>query len=328
MTRNEVNGSDSDCLEVKNLRTFFFTGKGVVKAVDDTSFSVSMGEVLGIVGESGCGKTMTALSIMGLIPFPGRIVGGEILFKGQDLLALKKSEMRAIRGRRISIILQDPFAALNPVFTVGNQLSEVLPKETARKDSKSIVVKMLRKVRIARPELRYASYPHELSGGMNQRCVIGMGLLPGPDLLIADEPTTSLDVTIQAQVLRLLKELQCESGMAMILITHDLGVVATICTKVIVMYSGKIVERAPVHNLFKAPMHPYTKGLLNSLPRLDGSRDLLPTIPGQPGISYEFSKGCPFANRCQEVLPICQEEFPKDTLVGKDHQVACWVIHG
>jgi oligopeptide/dipeptide ABC transporter ATP-binding protein len=328
MESNETKGFNGDCLEVRNLQTSFFTRKGVVRAVDDISFSVSTGEVLGIVGESGCGKTMTALSIMRHVPFPGRVVGGEVWFKGQNLLALKASEMQSIRGRRISIILQDPFAALNPVFTIGNQLSEVLPTDMPRKTVKDRVVDMLRRVHITRPESRYSSFPHELSGGMNQRSVIGMGLLPNPDLLIADEPTTSLDVTIQAQVLLLLTELQRQSGMAMIYITHDFGVVATICTTVAVMYCGKIVEKAPVDSLFKTPTHPYTKGLLHSLPRMDGSRALLPTIPGQPGIAYESLRGCPFAERCPQVRSLCSKEFPADIEIGREHWVACWATRG
>lgn len=224
------------------------------------------------------------------------------------------------------MILQDPVAAMDPMFTIGNQLSEVLFGRDSRRMKKGRVVDMLRQVRLARPEYTYSSYPHELSGGMNQRCAIGMSLLPGPELLIADEPSTALDVTIQAQVLLLLKELQRKRDMAMILITHDLGVIATICTTVSVMYSGKIVERAPVHTLFRAPTHPYTKGLLHSLPPLGGSKEALPTIPGQPYIPYEYSRGCYFAERCSVVLPVCREESPPGIEVGQDHWVACWAI--
>jgi peptide/nickel transport system ATP-binding protein len=324
--RLKNNKSYETYLEVRNLRTYFFTRKGVIKAVDDVSFSVSTGEIHGIVGESGCGKSMTALSIMRLVPFPGRIVGGEILFKGVNLLSLKEEEMRLVRLKHISMVLQDPVAALDPLFTLGNQLGEVLLGKDSHGMKRRKVVDMLRRVRLARPEYVYSSYPHELSGGMNQRCAIGMSLLPEPDLLIADEPTTALDVTIQAQVLLLLKELLGKSSMGMILITHDLGVVAMLCTKVSVMYSGRIVEKAPVHTLFKKPAHPYTKGLLHALPQLSNSGDALPTIPGQPSMPSESSRGCLFADRCSAVLPVCREESPPEIEVGQDHWVSCWAI--
>lgn len=319
------NKSEKDvCLEVKNLKVYLSTSKGMLRAVDDVSFNVFSEEILGIVGESGCGKTMTALSIMGLIPYPGRIYGGKILFHRQNLLELTEDQMRLIRGKKIGMVLQDPFSSLNPVYTIGNQLSEVLGKGLDRNDRKEKVVNALKQVSILNPEVRFYSYPFELSGGMNQRCVIAMTLLPNPELIIADEPTTSLDVTIQMQVLNLLKELQGKNHSSIIIITHDFGVVAAVCTSVLVMYSGKIVENGSKERILRNPCHPYTKALLASIPKLGDSKKKLHTIPGQPGEFFDSTQRCLFANRCDQALPICGEETPPLIEIEETHWVSCW----
>lgn len=313
------------CLEVKNLKVLFHTPRGILRAVDDVSFTLSRGEILGLVGESGCGKTMTALSIMNLIPFPGKISGGKVLFMDKNLLDLTQDEMRLIRGQRISMVLQDPLGSFNPVYSIGNQLSEVVRKEKARKERYGKVVHALKQVRISNAEDRFHSYSFELSGGMNQRCAIAMALLPAPEIIIADEPTTALDVTIQLQVLALLKELNKSGRTAMIIITHDFGVVAVICTKVVVMYSGRIMESASTFTILKSPAHPYTKSLLASIPRIGGSKELH-AIPGQPGASLDSVQGCLFASRCESVSPICREQTPPMKEVEKNHWVSCWKI--
>ncbi|MGJ8676534.1 MAG: ABC transporter ATP-binding protein [Akkermansiaceae bacterium] len=288
-------------LEVKNLITSFETDGGWLRAVDDLSFAVPRGKTLGIVGESGCGKSVTAMSIVQLLPQPmGKVLGGEIVFKGQNLCSLSTKEMRKIRGVDIGVIFQEPMTALNPCHRIGKQLSEVflLHTKMSKKEAWEASIDILRKVKIPAPEQRIGEYPHQLSGGMRQRVVIAMALALKPDLLIADEPTTALDVTVQQQILDLIEELQQEMDMSVILITHDLGVIAQACDEVIVMYAGRIVEKAEVHDLFKHPRHAYTKGLLNSIARLDTPRkSVLKTIPGNVASIHDFVKGCRFCQR-------------------------------
>ncbi len=318
-------------LDVKNLKTVFFTNSGLFKAVDDISFTVRRGETLAIVGESGCGKSVTALSLMRLVPDPpGRIVGGSITLEGTDLLALNEAEMRAIRGNRISMIFQEPMTSLNPVMRIGDQITEVvrLHRNMTAKEAWTQAVEMLRLVRIPEPERRAQEYPHQLSGGMRQRAMIAMALACRPALLIADEPTTALDVTIQAQILALVLELQKELGMALILITHDLGVVAQTAQRVIVMYAGKKVEEADVETLFASPRHPYTRGLMASIPTvpLPGARPeaRLVEIPGMVPSLTRLPKGCAFAPRCELAIQRCREEYPPLQDWGQNHLAACW----
>ncbi len=318
-------------LEVKNLKTYFFTEDGVVKAVDGVDFVVYPGEVLGLVGESGCGKSVTSLSIMRLIGVPGKIVEGEILFDGKDLVKAGEAEMRQIRGNRISMIFQQPQSALNPVFRVGDQIAEVLNihqgfgKEAARKRA----VEMLKMVGIPDAERRANAYPHELSGGMAQRVMIAMALACVPDLLIADEPTTALDVTIQAQILDLMRHLRSQMNTAVILITHDLGVIAEMADRVAVMYAGEIVEESSVVNLFDEPHHPYTVGLLGSVPVLGEVREKLDVIPGSVPNLINLPPGCRFAPRCQARLDynlaICTERRPPLANVKENYSVRCWL---
>ncbi|NGQ97138.1 ABC transporter ATP-binding protein [Brevibacillus sp. SYP-B805] len=313
-------------LEVRQLQTHFFTEEGVVKAVDGVDFTVHKGETLGIVGESGCGKSITSLSILRLIASPpGKIVGGEILFKGEDLLKKSEEEMRNIRGNDISMIFQEPMTALNPVYPVGEQIAEAfrLHQGLGRREAWAKAVEMLRLVGIPSPEKRAAQEPHELSGGMRQRVMIAMALACHPELLIADEPTTALDVTIQAQILDLMKSLQQEMGMGIIMITHDLGVVAETCDTVAVMYAGKVVEYTDVDTLFEQPKHPYTIGLLNSLPRLDRDEEELQAIPGSVPSPYHMPPGCRFAPRCAYATEKCNTALPElfDTGTGL---VRCW----
>lgn len=318
----------SALLHVENLRTHFFTRWGVVKAVDGVSFSLRERETLGLVGESGSGKSMTCLSILRLVPKPaGRIVGGRILFEGRDLLSVSEKEMRKYRGRKISMILQDPLSTLNPVFTVGAQVREPLRihRLIGRDALKQRVLELLRLVRIPAAESRLENYPHQFSGGMRQRVVGAIAIACQPKLLIADEPTTSLDVTIQAQYLRLLKEIQRQSNLAIIFVTHDLGIVAKVCDRVAVMYAGRIVEATAVRELFGAPAHPYTQGLLRSLPRLDQRVARLASIEGTPPLLSRLPPGCPFAPRCSKVMPVCREQYPPTTLLTPSHEVACWV---
>lgn len=290
-------------LEVKDLITSFETENGWLRAVDKVSFSVPKGKTVGIVGESGCGKSVTAMSIVRLLPQPmGQILGGEILFKGQNLPDVKQRQMQNIRGGDIGVIFQEPMTALNPSHRIGKQLSEVFLLHTSmsKKQAWEASIEVLRKVKIPSPELRVGEYPHQLSGGMRQRVVIAMALACKPDLLIADEPTTALDVTVQAQILDLMKELQQEMGMSIILITHDLGVIAQTCDEVVVMYAGRVVEKAPVHELFRNPMHAYTKGLLHSIPRMDMEpKSELNTIPGNVASIHEFVQGCRFCQRME-----------------------------
>ncbi|HZQ62483.1 MAG TPA: ABC transporter ATP-binding protein [Casimicrobiaceae bacterium] len=314
-------------LEVRNLRTAFATDSGEFTAVDGVSFSVEAGRTLGIVGESGCGKSVTALSIMGLVPQPpGRIVGGEILFQGRDLLKLDAQEMRELRGNEVSMIFQEPMTSLNPAFPVGEQIAEVLlrHRRIGAKEARQQAIEMLRRVRIPTPERRFHDYPHRLSGGMRQRVMIAMALACGPKLLIADEPTTALDVTIQAQILELMRVLREETGTAIILITHDLGVVAEIADEVAVMYAGRVVEYAPVQKLFADPQHPYTIGLLGSIPRLHGEQQRLAVIEGQVPSPGTRVAGCRFHPRCPFRVRRCVADDPPLASVHPDQRAACW----
>jgi oligopeptide/dipeptide ABC transporter ATP-binding protein len=323
-------------LEVKNLRTSFFTEEGEVKAVDDVSFDVYKGKTLGIVGESGCGKSVTSLSIMRLIQNPpGRIVGGQILYKNRDLLKLEPAEMRSIRGNEISMIFQEPMTSLNPVFTIGNQICEAieLHQDLSKKEVRNKAIEMLRLVGIPSPEKRIDDYPHQLSGGMRQRVMIAMALSCNPNVLIADEPTTALDVTIQAQILDLLRDLQQKVGMGLILITHDLGVVAEIANEVVVMYAGKVVEQGDVREIFGNPKMPYTRGLLNSIPTLSKDptgkvkKNRLETIPGIVPNLLQLPNGCRFQERCGFVMPECREREPELRVVeskgAMTHSIRC-----
>jgi oligopeptide transport system ATP-binding protein len=315
-------------LEVKGLKTRFFTQDGVVNAVNGISYTLEEGATLGIVGESGCGKSVGVLSIMRLIPDPpGKIVGGEVVFQGRDLLKLSPDEIRQIRGNKIAMIFQDPMTSLNPVLTIGRQVSEALELHLGmdKRQARQRTVELLELVGIPEAAQRVDDYPHQFSGGMRQRVMIAMGLSCNPQVLIADEPTTALDVTIQAQIIELVKRLRDEMGMAIIWITHDLGVIAGLAENVIVMYAGFIVEAAPVKDVYGDPRHPYTLGLLGSLPRLDELRERLVSIEGLPPDLIALPKGCPFAARCNYVLEKCLEENPSLEPVGPNHQIACWV---
>lgn len=319
----------AELLQVNNLRTHFSTREGVVKAVEGVSFKLDEGETLGIVGESGSGKSVTALSIMGLVQTPpGKIVGGEIIYKGQNLLRLGKGEMRRIRGKEIAMIFQDPMTSLNPVLTVGRQIGESLGMHMGLRGTaaRNRTVELLNLVGIPSAETRLGQYPHQFSGGMRQRVMIAMALSCNPKLLIADEPTTALDVTIQAQILDLLRRLKSEFNTAVIFITHDLGVVAGLCDRVIVMYAGHIAEHAPTAQLYADPRHPYTLGLLKSVPRLDEERkERLVPIPGMPPDMIHAPAGCPFYPRCTFREPRNREEMPPLTSISTNHDVACWV---
>ncbi|WP_445218702.1 ABC transporter ATP-binding protein [Bradyrhizobium sp. Pa8] len=318
-------------LDVKNLKTVFFTNSGLFKAVDDVSFTVRRGETLAIVGESGCGKSVTALSLMRLVPDPpGRIVGGSVTLEGTELLALDEAEMRAVRGNRISMIFQEPMTSLNPVMRIGDQIVEAvrLHRAMPAREARDIAVEMLRLVRIPEPARRAREYPHQLSGGMRQRAMIAMALACRPALLIADEPTTALDVTIQAQILALILDLQKELGTGLVLITHDLGVVAQTAQRVIVMYAGKKVEEATVEALFAAPKHPYTRGLMASIPAVPTSgmpaQARLNEIPGTVPSLVRLPKGCAFAPRCKLAIKRCEAEYPPLADWGGGHLAACW----
>jgi len=313
-------------LEVKNLKTYFYTEDNIVPAVDGVSFSINKGETLGIVGESGSGKSVTAFSVLRLLPEPpAKIVGGEIFFKGENLLLKTEEQMRKIRGNRISMIFQEPMTSLNPVYTVGQQISEAiqLHQKVSKKEAMKKAVEMLKLVKIPLPEKRIAEYPHQLSGGMRQRVMIAMALSCMPELLIADEPTTALDVTIQAQILTLIKELKQRLGTAVVLITHDLGVVAEVAENVMVMYCGRILEYADVRTIFDKPKHPYTVGLLNSIPKLTGPKKKLQAIQGVIPAINEITQGCRFKTRCNCKKEICNNEEPKLVQV-KDSLVRCW----
>ena len=314
-------------LQVKDLYTSFFTSSGEVKAVNGVSFNLEEGKVLGIVGESGSGKSVTAYSILQILTNPGRIVSGSIKLKGQELVGCSKETMQKIRGNQISIIFQDPMTSLNPVFTIGNQLMEAILLHTNRnkEEAKSRAIEMLKLVGVNEPEKRIEQYPHEFSGGMRQRVMIAMALACEPDILIADEPTTALDVTIQAQILDLMKELQKKLGMAIILITHDLGVVAEMCDDIIVMYAGQISERGTADDIFYNPKHEYTKGLLKSIPTVQDEKQRLKPIGGNPVDLLNMPAGCPFAPRCDNAMKICLTVNPVEMTIEGKHTSRCWM---
>ena len=328
-----VGRSGDRLLDVRGLQTSFHTSDGVVRAVTGVDFHVNRGEVMGLVGESGCGKSVTSLSIMRLIAPPGRIEAGEVLFDGQDLLQLPERRMRELRGERISMIFQQPTSSLNPVFDVGMQLGEVLElhRGLTRRGARARALELLRMVGIPDPRRRLEAFPHELSGGMAQRVMIAMALACEPELLIADEPTTALDVTIQAQILDLMRALQRETNTAMILITHDLGVVAEMCDRVAVMYAGEIVEQTDVATLFESPKHPYTRGLISSVPILGQERETLATIPGSVPNLIDLPDFCRFAPRCTARIEfdneLATERHPELRLVSESHAVRCWLYH-
>jgi len=317
-------------LQINGLKTVYLTGEGLLPAVENISFTIQPGEILGLVGESGCGKSVTALSILRLISPPGKIVEGKIVFEGCDLLKLSEREMQKIRGRKISMIFQEPMTSLNPVLSVGDQVGEtlIIHKGYQRKEARLAAIELLRAVRIPDAERRVDQYPHQLSGGMRQRVMIAMAIACRPALLIADEPTTALDVTIQAQILDLLKSLRVEFGLSILLITHALGVIAEVADRVIVMYAGKIVEEAPVRELFENPQHPYTVGLLDSIPRLvlTGEKaKRLKTIEGAVPDLIHLPPGCSFYDRCKSRMDICKTTFPSEIWLNPEHRVACYL---
>lgn len=317
-------------LEVKNMKTSFYTHVGEVQSVRGVSFSVDKGQAVGIVGESGSGKSVTSMSIMRLLQYPGTIKEGEVIFKGEDLVKKNKNEMMAVRGNQIAMIFQDPMTSLNPVYTVGDQIMEAVIRHQglSKKEAREKAIEMLRLVGIPSPESRVDNYPHEFSGGMRQRAMIAIALSCQPDLLIADEPTTALDVTIQAQILELLKELKDKVNTSIILITHDLGVVADVCSRIIVMYGGLIMEEGSSEEIFYNPMHPYTMGLLKSIPRLDlGHKQRLVPIPGSPPDLIKPPLGCPFAARCPYTMRVCQEHLPEYYESTAGHRSMCWLYH-
>ena len=316
-------------LEVNDLQTYFVTRWGVVKAVDGVSFNLRKGETLGIVGESGSGKSVTVLSMMRLVPSPpGHIVGGEVFLEGENILELPEKDMEKVRGSRIAMVLQDPMTALNPVFDIEDQVGEALKIHEGLKGQslKETVVDMLRKVRIPAPDVRMKDYPHQLSGGMRQRVVGAIGISCNPAVLIADEPTTSLDATIQAQYLRLLRELQESTGVGIIFITHDFGIVAKMCDRVAVMYAGKIVEQGDVRQIFNSPQHPYTEALINSVPKMEENVERLYSIPGNPPNLWELKTECSFADRCPKVMDKCRESYPPTYEIGQGQVAACWLL--
>lgn len=315
-------------LQVKDLKTYFHSEDGMIKAVDGVSFEVYPGETLGIVGESGCGKSVTSLTVMRLLDKNGRIAGGEILFEGKDILKIPESKMMKIRGNDMAMIFQEPMTSLNPVYTIGFQITEaiLLHQDVGKSEAKRQAIDMLRKVGIPEPEKRVDQYPHELSGGMRQRAMIAMALCCNPKLLFADEPTTALDVTIQAQILELVIRLQEDFGMAVVFITHDLGVIAETAQRVVVMYAGKVVEHADVTTLFKNPRHPYTWGLMNAIPSIDVSKDVLYNIPGVVPDPLSFPDGCRFRTRCPLASEQCTKDEPPLEEIEEGHKSACWHI--
>jgi len=314
-------------LELKNLRTYYSTDSGIAKAVDGVSFSLGRNRTLGVVGESGCGKSVTALSIMRLVPMPpGYFAGGEILWKGEDLLKLSEEKMRRLRGNEIAMIFQEPMSSLNPVFTCGSQIMEqiLIHRDMHQAEAKERSIELLHLVGIPNPADRFSSYPHELSGGMRQRVMIAMALSCNPALLIADEPTTALDVTVQAQILDLISKLQSDTGMSVMLITHDFGVVAELCEEVIVMYASRVVEKGSVRQLFSDPLHPYTKGLLKSIPRLGSPKERLHVIEGNVPSAVNLPPGCRFAGRCPLADAHCRQVQPDLVVYQPGHEAACW----
>jgi len=315
-------------LEISNLKTYFFSDKGQVPAVNGVDLYINKGETLGVVGESGCGKSVTSLSIMRLLTdTPGKVVDGSILFEGRDLLSLSESEIREVRGNEIAMIFQEPMTSLNPVYKIGQQIGEAvqLHLKYDKKKAREHVIKMLKLVGIPRAEEIIDEFPYQLSGGMRQRIMIAMAMSCDPTLLIADEPTTALDVTIQAQILELMRKLKEEKGTAIMLITHDLGVVAEMCDRVVVMYAGKVVEEADVLEIFENPKHPYTKGLLNSVPKMGQKTNRLESIPGNVPTPANMPKGCKFAPRCSQAIDICQEQDPDLLQIAEGHQCRCFL---
>ena len=323
-----MNTDTKPLLKLENLETSFFTKKGVVKAVDCVNLTIEPGEIVGLVGESGCGKSTISLSIMQVLPQPaGKVTGGKVLFKGENLLEKNAEEMRKLRGDRIAMIMQDPMVAMNQLLKVGYQISETLryhPDKTALGSIKERCIALLKKVKVPAPESRINDYPFQFSGGMSQRALIAMGIANNPDLLIADEPTTALDVTIAAQVLKLMQEIQKESGASIILITHDLASIAQICTRVVVMYAGRVVEKAPIKTFFKNPAHPYSVGLIRSVPVLGRKTDRLYSIKGQPPSLLNPPPGCRFAPRCDHADKKCSQEYPPEVSLDGRHRVSCW----
>ena len=316
-------------LTVEDLRTYFTTRWGTVKAVDGISFDLRKGETLGIVGESGCGKSVTMLSLMRLIPIPpGRIVSGSITLDGEDLVQISEQEMAEIRGSKIALIIQDPMTSLNPVFSIGNQVEEAIKihQDLPKRSIMEGALEVLRKVNIPAAESRVKDYPHQMSGGMRQRVVGAIGISCQPQVLIADEPTTSLDVTIQAQYLKLLKDIQKDSDLSLIFITHDFGIVAKMCDRVAVMYAGRIVEHGSVRDIFNNPSHPYTEALLSSVPKMDQDVDRLFSIEGQPPPLHDLPVGCAFADRCPVVMDKCREQYPDSFTVSDSHIASCWRV--
>jgi len=316
-------------LEVSDLRTYIYARRGVVKADDGVSFSINEGQTVGLVGESGCGKTMTALSILKLVPKPGgRIAGGKIILLGEDIVPKSEAEMRRLRGRRISMILQDSMTSLNPAYSIGNQVGEAISthQKIRRHQLRGKVIEALRTVKIPSAEVRLRDYPHQMSGGMRQRVAGAIALAPEPSLLIADEPTTALDVTIQAQYLDLLREIQARLGVSMLFITHDLGVVARMCDRVAVMYAGRIVEKADTRELFNNPRHPYTMALMGCVPKLESRWERLVSIPGQPPDLSALPPGCSYAPRCTEAMDVCSQLYPGETVVANGHTASCWLL--
>ncbi len=325
--------NNTKLIELRDLKTYFYTEDGVVKAVDGVSFSIEKQKTLGVVGESGCGKSVTALSIMGLVPMPpGKIVSGSIIYHrdGQELeltkLDPKGKQYREIRGNEIAMIFQEPMTSLNPVYTIGNQIMEaiMLHQKVGRREARARAIEMLKAVGIPSPEQRVDEYPHQLSGGMRQRAMIAMALSCNPTLLIADEPTTALDVTIQAQILDLIRKLQKEFHMALMMITHNLGVIAEMADDVVIMYMGKVVEEAPVRDIYHDPLHPYTIGLMESIPALTRKKERLKPIKGMVPDPYNLPKGCPFEPRCPEAMEICRAQMPELKEIKPAHKVACW----
>ena len=321
--------SEEYILQVKDLHTSFFTDSGEVKAVNGVNFNLAPGKILGIVGESGSGKSVTAYSIMQILADTGRITSGQVLYKGQDLTKFDKKQMHGFRGKCCSIIFQEPMTSLNPVYSIGNQLVEAIMLHTDKdkKAAKARAIEMLELVGVNEPQKRVKQYPHELSGGMRQRVMIAMALACEPDILIADEPTTALDVTIQAQILELMQELQKKLGMAIIMVTHDLGVIASMCDEIIVMYGGRVCERGTAEDIFYRPAHEYTKGLLRSIPKADGSKERLVPIAGNPINLLNLPKGCAFCARCDEAMKICLDEVPPQVQMPDGHYSSCWLAY-
>ncbi|MCI9103258.1 MAG: ABC transporter ATP-binding protein [Lachnospiraceae bacterium] len=322
--------SDELALQISNLKSHFFTSKGVVPAVDGVSIDVPPGKIIGLVGESGCGKSMTAMSVMGLLRHPGRVVDGKILLEGRDITHLSRKELSKIRGNEISMIFQEPMTSLNPVYPVGKQVQEaiLLHQKVSKEEAKQRVIDIFKEVGIPEPEKRYRSFPHQLSGGLRQRVMIGMAMVCRPKVMIADEPTTALDVTIEAQILRLMKRLRDELGTSIILITHNMGVVAEVCDYVYVMYAGNVMEQAETFELFERTRHPYTQGLLKSIPKLDTKEERLYTIEGVVPNLLHLPKGCNFCNRCDQATEQCFLEKPGLYETGKGHKVRCFRYEG